>query len=371
MILCPLQTPNSSRSSAWSTIRSTITMITSAKIASRPSRQRVPLLDIPGYYPMDTVLRKGRPFYYQLNPPRVKMQDIGENPIEHAARKYQAYPGSQYALPTDDLEQERLILQHQTLKKLFGNRILLAPVKLEKNDKVLDIGTGPGLWIMDLAASVDPSVSIVGVDIESRLFLTSPPKNIELRLESVVNLPSEWTDTFALVHQRLLMIALQISQWPVALREIYRVLRPGGWVQLGESTAWIEGQYPNKPCMEKLVAMYRCLTNSRNLYIDCADAIPSMLEAAGFVDIQRESQMPQMGKWAGELGVASRINHVGVLRGIKTPILKAGGYGHVTSEKEYDALLEGLEREWDETPTEQNPGTQKEFVIVWARKPDV
>ncbi|KAJ6579504.1 S-adenosyl-L-methionine-dependent methyltransferase [Mycena vulgaris] len=321
------------------------------------------MLDIPGY-----PLISG--YVDALSPPTAKMQDIGANPIEHAARKYQAYPGSQYALPTDDVEQERLILQHQTLKELFGHRTLLAPVKLEKNDKVLDIGTGPGLWILDLAASVDPSVSIVGVDIESRLFPTSPPKNIELRIESVVNLPSEWTNTFALVHQRLLMIALQIPQWPVALREIYRVLRPGGWVQLGESTAWIEGEYPNKPCMEKLVAMYRCLTKSRNLYSDCAEAIPSMLEAAGFVDIRRESQMPQVGKWAGELGVATRINHVAVLRGIKTPILKAGGYGHVTSEEEYDALLEGVEREWDETPTAQNPGTQREFIIVWARKPE-
>ncbi|KAJ6579501.1 hypothetical protein DFH09DRAFT_1275858 [Mycena vulgaris] len=296
---------------------------------------------------------KGHPLYFQLNPPTVKMQDTGANPIEHAAQKYQAYPGSQYVLPTDDVERERLIVQHQTVKELFGNRTLLAPVKLEKNNKVLDIGTGP-----------------VGIDIESRLFPTSPPKNIELRIESVVNLPSEWTNTFALVHQRLLMIALQTPQWPVALREIYRVLRPGGWVQLGESTAWIEGEYPNKPCMEKLVAMYRCLTKSRNLYADCAEAIPSMLEAAGFVDIRRESQMAQAGKWAGELGVANRVHHAGVFRVIKTPVLKAGGYGHVTSEEEYDSLLEGAEREWDETPTAQNPGSQREFFIVWARKPE-
>jgi len=295
--------------------------------------------------------------------------DNSTSPIEHTARAYQAYPGSQYALPADDVEQERLILQHRTLKKLFGNRILLAPVELGGNDKILDVGTGAGLWVLDLAASVDPAVSMVAVDIESRLFPTSHPKNVEFRIESVIELPSGWTDTFSLVHQRLLTIALQIPQWPVALREIYRVLRPGGWVQLGESHAWIEGEYPNKPCMEKLVAMYRRLVESRNLYIDCAQGIPKMLEEAGFVDIQRESQMPQMGKWAGELGVANRINHVAVLRGIKTPILKAGGFGGVSSEEEYDALLEGLEREWDETPSTHNHGTQKEFVIFWARKP--
>jgi 16S rRNA A1518/A1519 N6-dimethyltransferase RsmA/KsgA/DIM1 with predicted DNA glycosylase/AP lyase activity len=38
----------------------------------------------------------------------------------------------------------RLLLQHHTLKSLFENRILLAPVSLDENDKVLEIGTGPG-----------------------------------------------------------------------------------------------------------------------------------------------------------------------------------------------------------------------------------
>ncbi|KAJ7137667.1 S-adenosyl-L-methionine-dependent methyltransferase [Mycena epipterygia] len=284
--------------------------------------------------------------------------------IEHVPRIYQAYPGAQYALPADDPERQRLLVQHNTLKSIFGNRILFAPVDLDANDKVLEIGTGPGSWILDFAKSVDPSIEMFAVDIESRLFPTSPPQNIKFRIESVINLPSDWSDMFSLVHQRLLLIALEVPQWPTALHEIYRVVRPGGWVQLAESTGWVEGKYPGKPCMEKLIAMYRRLTDSRNLYIDCALGMPAMLKEAGFVDIQSESRMQCMGKWAGDIGVTNRVNHVGIFRGIKTPILEAGGYGYVTSEAEYDELLEGLEREWDEVP-----GTEKEFIIFWARKP--
>ncbi|KAJ6502256.1 S-adenosyl-L-methionine-dependent methyltransferase [Mycena sanguinolenta] len=284
--------------------------------------------------------------------------------IAHTPRNYQAFPGSKYALPHDDLERQRLLLQHNTLKSLFDDRILLAPVNLDRDDKVLEIGTGPGLWIMDLATSVDSSVPLIGVDIEPRLFPASPPKNIEFRVESVTNLPAEWTNTFSLVHQRLLILALQVPQWPQAIKEIFRVLRPGGWVQFAESTPWHEGKYPGKPCMEKLTSMYRRLAEARNLYVDCAYDIPKMLEEAGFVDIQSESRMQLMGKWAGDIGVANAKNHVGVLRGIKTPVLEAGGYGYVTSEAEYDQIADGLAKEWDEIP-----GSDKDFIITWARKP--
>ncbi|KAJ7499570.1 hypothetical protein FB451DRAFT_1334898 [Mycena latifolia] len=231
----------------------------------------------------------------------------------------------------------RKIRLYQILKKIYGNKILLAPVNWEETDKVLDIGTGPGGF--KLSPIENP--------------------NIELRVKSVTNLPAEWSDTFSLVHQRLLIYALQIPHWTVALREIYRVLRPGGWVQLGECVGRAS----------KGSAILRSLTNSRNMDMDCTQNIPKLLEDNGFGDIHCEIKMRKVGKWAGDLGVANRINHLGLLQGLKTPILKAGGLGYVASEEEYDRLVDGVEREWDETPTPEIPGVQKEFFIFWARKP--
>ncbi|KAJ7574879.1 S-adenosyl-L-methionine-dependent methyltransferase [Mycena floridula] len=289
---------------------------------------------------------------------------VSPAPIEHSQRAYQAYPGSQYALPTDEPERDRLIFQHNILKRLFDNKILFAPVELGPNDKVLDVGTGPGLWVLDFAKLVDTSVSMFAIDIESRLFPKGHPSNIQFSLESITNLPAEWTETFTFVHQRLLMIALQIPQWPIALKEIYRVLKPGGWVQLAEAAAWMEGEYPGKPCMQKLIAMHRRLTTARNVYIECARGIPDMLAQAGFVDIHIEGRVPCMGKWAGEQGIQNRDNHIGIFRGQKTPILEAGGFGFISTEVEYDELVAGMEKEWDEVP-----GTSQAFYIFWARKP--
>ncbi|KAF8205741.1 hypothetical protein K438DRAFT_1715510, partial [Mycena galopus ATCC 62051] len=69
----------------------------------------------------------------------------GENEVSaiHAPRYYHAFLGSKYPLPHDDLERQRLLLQHNILKSIFEDRIILTPVGLNKSDKVLEIGTGP------------------------------------------------------------------------------------------------------------------------------------------------------------------------------------------------------------------------------------
>ncbi|KAJ7164311.1 S-adenosyl-L-methionine-dependent methyltransferase [Mycena filopes] len=293
------------------------------------------------------------------------------SPIMHGARHYQTFPGSNYPLPADEAERQslthsyvRLLLQHGSLKKLFGEKLLFAPVRLNPGGKILDIGTGLGVWLLDLAQSLGPSVSLIGVDIEPRLFPTSPPTNCEFSTASVTDLPEHWSSAFSLVHQRLFIVALQVSEWPVAIQEMHRVLSPGGWIQIDETAPWYEGEYPEQPCMRKLVAMFRCLARARNLYADCIDDIPVMLARAGFVDIRSEVRVKKLGKWAGDVGVANRINHLGAMRGLKTPILEAGGFGYVRSDAEYEALLAGVEKEWEEVP-----GTELKMIIFWAHKP--
>ncbi|KAF7351664.1 S-adenosyl-L-methionine-dependent methyltransferase [Mycena sanguinolenta] len=223
-----------------------------------------------------------------------------------------------------------------------------------------DLGYGPWIWPSPSTSRCKCSEWISHPDF----FPVSPPKNVTFQIESVTNLPSDWTDTFTLVHQRLLMVALQVPDWPQALREIYRVIRPGGYVQLGESRPWYEEEFPDRPCTNKLVSAYRCLVRARNLDVDCAAHMQEMLEEAGFVDIHVEERAQCIGKWAGEDGIANAINHGGVLRGFKTPILEAGGYGKIASEAEYDALIEGQAKEWDDIP-----GLKREFYIFCARKP--
>ncbi|KAF5350041.1 hypothetical protein D9756_009186 [Leucocoprinus leucothites] len=167
----------------------------------------------------------------------------GAPQIEELGRYYvSAFSNDhKYFLPADEEERERLNNQSQGIIQIFDNKLIWAPVPLKDEDIVLDSGTGSGHWLLSLAKERDiynkiPSVYLRGIDISSHMF-PSPsltPPNTSFSINSITSLPANWSNTISLIHQRLLMAALQAPQWHSALSEMYRVLAPGGWIQLFE-----------------------------------------------------------------------------------------------------------------------------------------
>lgn len=63
-------------------------------------------------------------------------------------RRYQSFRGGTYPLPNDIIEQEREEMKHFMVKRLFDGHDFLAPIG-DNPHKILDIGTGVGLWAID------------------------------------------------------------------------------------------------------------------------------------------------------------------------------------------------------------------------------
>ncbi|KAF9008250.1 S-adenosyl-L-methionine-dependent methyltransferase [Cyathus striatus] len=250
-------------------------------------------------------------------------------------------------------------MQHQFLKGSFGGKNLLAPVELNDGDKVLDACTGTGHWIVEVSEEVPEGVQLQGIDIESRLFppVESRPKNLDFSVNSVLSLPQEWTNRFTVVHQRLLVVALRSAEWPVALKELYRVTKPGGWVQLCEFSGWGGGPLMTQ-WWEKAV-----ITFSRmGLQFDCGQKLESMLSDSGFVDIQADSRTCPLGEWGGELGVMSQKCAIGVWRTMVPKMLNAARdiWG---SEEEFNGFIDRLEIEQGQLETSY------QWVVYIGRKP--
>ncbi|CAE7101654.1 unnamed protein product [Rhizoctonia solani] len=280
--------------------------------------------------------------------------------IPHAIRNHQSAPRAEYLLPSDKIEADRLQLQHNMFKTLYDNKNLLSKARLTKDSQVLDSGVGSGAWLTAVAKEV-PGIHIQGIDIEDNLFPRPAPKNVKLTRMSVLDLPLSWTNRFDLVHQRGFVLGLRREEWPVALAQLYRVTKPGGYIQL------LDGNLSRArnvgPANKTQNAMLAELCRRRGLVLNVTDHLADMVRSAGFKDVKEDARNIVMSSRNGQLGLDAWTNQYLAFKGLKTPMLKAGGLNRVQTEGEFDQMIEDMGREWEEK------GGECGYVVVCARKP--
>jgi len=215
-----------------------------------------------------------------------------------------------------------------------------------------------GIWAVDLANQVSDSVEIHGSDVSDANFPPSHPPNVRFSVASVTSLPSEWSNKFNLVNQRLLFAALLAKEWPEALAEIYRVLKPGGAVQLIEMDPRFP--VPETPVNVQIRDATWKASDLLGLHFGVAGSLSDLLQAAGFVDIVDETRRMPLGKSWGEIGVQGTLSIAGGFRNVSGVIEKTGLF---SSKEEYERLTDKLSEEWDVH------GNHYPCKVVCARKP--
>jgi ubiquinone/menaquinone biosynthesis C-methylase UbiE len=198
-------------------------------------------------------------------------------------------------LPSHPAEVDRLDLQHYVLRAaLRGNYV--APV--DSAERILDVGSGTGQWAYDLCAEF-PRASVVGFDIvPSKL---ERPENYRfVRGNLLQGLPFA-DESFDFVHQRLMMPAIPLSSWPAVLRQLVRITRQGGFVELVE---FGDRSEPRGPATGRLWELCNALAASRRL--DAAGTVLRSLDQhlrqAGMTDVRRHPVAIPIGTWGGTIG---------------------------------------------------------------------
>ncbi|TKW58124.1 hypothetical protein CTA1_11076 [Colletotrichum tanaceti] len=201
--------------------------------------------------------------------------------------------------PNDEKQNEGLDLNHYWQTLFLENKLFLAPIG-NKSHKVLDLGTGTGIWAMDFADEF-PSADVMGVDISPIQPSWTPP-NCKFQIDDIEK-PWTWpVDFFDFIHVRNLEGC--VSNWPGMYEQAFEHLQPGGWFEIKEFDFQLRSQkfgdslgkdhIYNRwadvifPALEHLGKTGK---QTRNHGI--ADA----LGAAGFIDIVEKSWPVPVGPW--------------------------------------------------------------------------
>ncbi|KAJ0340411.1 hypothetical protein COL922a_003433 [Colletotrichum nupharicola] len=102
-------------------------------------------------------------------------------------RRYHRYREGRYHFPNDDSEQQREFMKHLVMVHMMSGKLHEAPVR--NPQKVLDVGTGTGVWAID--DWVPPNVKFVVDDAEAEWF-HDPDSFDFIRLGNMAPSIQEW-----------------------------------------------------------------------------------------------------------------------------------------------------------------------------------
>lgn len=95
--------------------------------------------------------------------------------------------------------------------------------------------------IKDMASDY-PQCNFHGCDIVDVANKEMIPNQLTFQLGNVAQRLPYKDSMFDFVYARLLALALSEDEWPLAIQEILRVTKPGGWIQLVDADVKVKGK---------------------------------------------------------------------------------------------------------------------------------
>jgi ubiquinone/menaquinone biosynthesis C-methylase UbiE len=196
-------------------------------------------------------------------------------------------------------EMARLINQERLLTKVMGG-VFPERFDLSHASHILDIGCGPGSWVLEVAFE-NPKIKVVGIDI-SRLMIeyarahaeAQGMDNASFRVMNALEALEFADNSFDVVNARYINAFMLKTSWPLLMKEILRILRPGGTLLLTEG----EWSITNSLVFEKMGEM---LTRVGTLtgrsfspdgrHLGITPMLGRFLREAGFVDMQKKAHV--------------------------------------------------------------------------------
>jgi ubiquinone/menaquinone biosynthesis C-methylase UbiE len=225
------------------------------------------------------------------------------------------------------------VLRSHTWRTAENSAGYLLPT-LRRGMTLLDVGCGPGTVTADLAARVSPG-RVVGLEraegILSQASITAAENGVADRCEFVVgdvhalDFPD---DTFDVVHAH--QVLQHVGDPVLALSEMRRVCKPGGYVAARDSDYSAFFWYPEVPALDEWVKFYCQVARANGGEPNAGRHLKSWARQAGFGPAQitattstwcftTEAEREWWGGLWAERAVKSDFAKVAVEGGVATP----------------------------------------------------
>ncbi len=151
--------------------------------------------------------------------------------------------------------------------------------------RLLDFGCGPGSITADLAGNVRPTGMVLGIDNSSEAVAVAQRDSAAERVEyvqaSVYDIPVA-DDSFDIAygHQVLQHLADPVA----ALREVHRVVKPGGIVAVRDADYGSMTHHPHYQELDAWLSIYHAVARANGGEPDAGRRLPEWVMAAGFAE---------------------------------------------------------------------------------------
>lgn len=200
----------------------------------------------------------------------------------------------------DAAEMARLLEQDALVTRSMGGLFPERADNLEDVHTILDVACGPGGWVLSVAHDF-PKIQVTGVDISTRMVsyarthaMARGFTNAHFKAMDVLQPLDFPENSFDLVNARTLVGLMTPQSWPILLRGLTRVCRPGGTVRLTE----FEMSMTNSPALEilsnlMLQAMHKTGRSFApdGRYFSITPMLGSLLRDAGCQNIQKKPHL--------------------------------------------------------------------------------
>jgi ubiquinone/menaquinone biosynthesis C-methylase UbiE len=256
-----------------------------------------------------------------------------------------------YILPKDAEEGNRLDVQHY-LFKLAAGGLYRAPLHTIMPHNILDVACGTGAWAREMALKF-PQAQVIGFDLDASLperaaEVLGPggqsPQNFRFQVADALQPFPFDVGMFDFVHARLISPFVPIARWPDVVREMVRVLRPGGIIELVDHQT---APHTPSPAYNRFLAAVGKLCEQRGVYAGVGEALTEYLQQAGVQHIQQRKFLLGQGKSASERRRQQRLLAADCNAFVEhmQPVLTRLGY---FSAADYEALAQQVREELPE-----------------------